>query len=91
MALEDSVLLAMCLRDLRGVAKAFERYEQLRRKRVEALVATSAQMRKRAIPAPLQRVLRDFMLPRLLKDGPRNAAPWLTRHHIHWHEKLAIG
>lgn len=91
MALEDSVLLAMCLRDLRGVAKAFERYEQLRRKRVEALVATSAQMRKRAIPAPLQRVLRDFMLPRLLKDGPRNAAPWLTRHHIDWHEKLAIG
>ncbi|GAA3838179.1 FAD-dependent monooxygenase [Streptomyces coacervatus] len=89
MALEDSVLLAMCLRDLPDIPKAFGRYEQLRRERVERLVATSAQMRKRAIPAPLQRVLRDFMLPRLLKNGPRNAAPWLTRHHIDWHEKLA--
>ncbi|MFF4508943.1 FAD-dependent oxidoreductase [Streptomyces sp. NPDC001401] len=89
MALEDSVLLAMCLRDLPDIPKAFRKYEQLRRERIERLVTTSAQMRKRAIPAPLQRVLRDFMLPRLLKNGPRNAAPWLTRHHIDWHEKVA--
>ncbi|WP_405657778.1 FAD-dependent oxidoreductase [Streptomyces sp. NBC_00079] len=88
MALEDGVTLAMCLRDLPDIPRAFERYEQLRRGRVERLVATSARMRKRAIPAPLQRLLRDIMLPRLLKDGPRNAAPWLTRHHIDWRENL---
>lgn len=87
MAMEDSVVLAKCLRDIPGVDAAFTRYEQLRRPRVEELVATSASMKKRAIPGPLQRLLRDFMLSRLLKDGPRNAAPWLTRHHIDWDEK----
>lgn len=84
MALEDSVVLAKCLRDVHGVEAAFARFEQLRRPRVEELVATSANMKRRAIPGPLQRLLRDFMLSRLLKDGPRNAAPWLTRHHIEW-------
>ncbi|MEB8338053.1 FAD-dependent oxidoreductase [Streptomyces endophyticus] len=87
MALEDSVVLAKCLRDMPGVDAAFTRYEQLRRPRVEELVATSASMKRRAIPGPLQRLLRDFMLSRLLKDGPRNAAPWLTRHHIDSEEK----
>ncbi|WP_425838330.1 FAD-dependent oxidoreductase [Streptomyces fractus] len=89
MALEDSVVLAKCLRDVPGEDAAFERYEQLRRPRVEELVATSASMKRRAIPGPLQRILRDFMLSRLLKDGPRNAAPWLTRHHIDWEEKIS--
>ena len=88
MALEDGVVLAQCLRDLSRPSEAYAEYEQLRRERVERLVATSAQMKKRAIPAPLQRILRDFMLPRLLKNGPRNAAPWLTRHHIDWGEKV---
>ncbi|MFE0256167.1 FAD-dependent oxidoreductase [Streptomyces sp. NPDC059010] len=88
MAIEDAVVLAKCLRDLPHGWPAFSRYEQLRRDRVERLVTTSARMRRRAIPAPLQRVFRDFMLPRLLKRGPRNAAPWLTRHHIDWDESL---
>ncbi|MFJ9179425.1 FAD-dependent oxidoreductase [Streptomyces sp. NPDC102360] len=88
MALEDSIVLAQCLRDVSGIESALERFEQLRRGRAEQLVATSTRMKKRAIPAPLQRLLRDFMLPRLLKDGPRNAAPWLTRHHIDWDEKV---
>jgi 2-polyprenyl-6-methoxyphenol hydroxylase-like FAD-dependent oxidoreductase len=42
MALEDSVTLAKCLRDLPDVSRAFTTYEQLRRPRVEGLVAASA-------------------------------------------------
>jgi 2-polyprenyl-6-methoxyphenol hydroxylase-like FAD-dependent oxidoreductase len=42
MALEDSVVLAQCLRDLPGAPAAFGAYEALRRERVERLVATSA-------------------------------------------------
>ncbi len=42
MALEDSVVLAMCLRDLPDPPSAFAAYERLRRERVEKLVAASA-------------------------------------------------
>ncbi|SEC27461.1 2-polyprenyl-6-methoxyphenol hydroxylase [Amycolatopsis tolypomycina] len=42
MALEDSVVLAQCLRDLPDPASAFAAYEGLRRERVEKLVAASA-------------------------------------------------
>ena len=42
MALEDSVVLAKCLRDLPDPPSAFAAYEHLRRARVEKLVAASA-------------------------------------------------
>lgn len=42
MALEDSVVFAQCLRDFPDFPAAFAAYEQLRRARVERLVATSA-------------------------------------------------
>ncbi|MEV4597296.1 FAD-dependent monooxygenase [Amycolatopsis sp. NPDC049253] len=42
MALEDSVVLALCLRDLPDAPAAFAAYERLRRTRVEKLVAASA-------------------------------------------------
>lgn len=42
MALEDSVVLAQCLRDLPDAPTAFAVYERLRRARVEKLVASSA-------------------------------------------------
>ncbi|RSN30892.1 FAD-dependent oxidoreductase [Amycolatopsis sp. WAC 01416] len=42
MALEDSVVLAQCLRDLPDAPTAFMAYERLRRARVEKLVAGSA-------------------------------------------------
>lgn len=42
MAIEDSVVLAQCLRDRPDPASAFAAYEGLRRERVEKLVASSA-------------------------------------------------
>ncbi|WP_020657838.1 FAD-dependent monooxygenase [Amycolatopsis benzoatilytica] len=42
MALEDSVVLGQCLRDLPDAPAAFAAYERLRRARVEKLVAVSA-------------------------------------------------
>lgn len=44
MALEDSVTLARCLRDLPSPRRAFEAYERLRRGRVESLVELSAEL-----------------------------------------------
>ncbi len=84
MAIEDSVILAQCLRDLPTIDQAFHAYEQLRRERVERLVSTSAKMTGRAIPGHIRRMIRDAMLPMLLRKGPRNTSAWLTKHHIEW-------
>jgi len=89
MAIEDSIVLAQCLRDLPVPKQAFLAFEQRRRERVERVVATSARMGNRALPGPVGRIVRDLMLPRLLKRGPRNAADWLTRYHIDWDERVA--
>jgi 2-polyprenyl-6-methoxyphenol hydroxylase-like FAD-dependent oxidoreductase len=57
MALEDSVILGKCLRDIPGVQAAFEAYTGLRRARVERLVATSAEQgnSNRAVSQPSER------------------------------------
>jgi 2-polyprenyl-6-methoxyphenol hydroxylase-like FAD-dependent oxidoreductase len=39
MAIEDSITLGRCLRDLPNIPAALNAYEQLRRERVEAVVA----------------------------------------------------
>lgn len=49
MALEDSVMLAKCLRDLPTRSEAAARYEQLRRRRVEDIVALSADLSARKL------------------------------------------
>jgi len=88
MAIEDGIVLAQCLRDLPSPGQAFLAFEQRRRERVERVVATSARMGNRALPGPVGRIVRDLMLPRMLKRGPRNAADWLTRHHIDWNDRV---
>ncbi|MYS78634.1 FAD-dependent monooxygenase [Streptomyces sp. SID5926] len=67
MALEDAVVLAKCLREL-PVARALARYEQLRRERVEGIVALGA----RASAAKL-----DGRLP----DG---SLDWVHDYRIDW-------
>ncbi|MGW3960121.1 FAD-dependent oxidoreductase [Amycolatopsis sp. NPDC005003] len=84
MAMEDAVILAKCLRDLREPVVAFRAYEQQRRERVERLVATSAKMGGTATPGPIKRLIRDMAISKRLKSGPRNTAAWLTQHHINW-------
>ena len=48
MAIEDAVVLAKCLRDLPDVSRAFAAYEQLRRERVERVVAQGARSRRQS-------------------------------------------
>ncbi|MBP2320261.1 2-polyprenyl-6-methoxyphenol hydroxylase-like FAD-dependent oxidoreductase [Kibdelosporangium banguiense] len=74
MALEDSVILAKCLRDIPGLEAAFARYTNIRRARVEKLVADSAAQSNRqgqsVRPDPTER-------------------HWLYDHHIDWQEPIS--
>ncbi len=87
LALEDSVLLAKCLRDLPTSQEAFRAYTQLRRPRVERLAAFSANQAEDQTPRR-----RHRWWPRRKKSTPFAADPesraWLYNHHIDWHQTV---
>src|SRR3712207_6469932 len=92
MAIEDAVVLAKCLRDLPDIQQAFVAYEQLRRERVERVVAQGARSSSGKAAGPIARVLRDLMLPVVLKrvasSGERSLA-WMYSYHIDWDDRMA--
>jgi FAD-dependent urate hydroxylase len=92
MAIEDAVVLAKCLRDLPDIEQAFAAYEQLRRERVEHIVAQGARSSSGKAAGPIARVLRDLMLPVILKRAARSgerSLAWVHNYHIDWDEKVA--
>lgn len=86
MAIEDSVTLARCLRD-HPIPAAFARYEQLRRARVERVVAQGKKSGDQKAPGPVARVLRDHVILPLvfkLQRSPGDSTAWLFDHRIDW-------
>jgi 2-polyprenyl-6-methoxyphenol hydroxylase-like FAD-dependent oxidoreductase len=84
MAIEDAVELGRCLRDLPEPRAAFAAYEQLRRSRVERVVADGARSSNAKAAGPVARVLRDALLPLFLRRQGARAAAWLHGYHIDW-------
>jgi len=89
MAIEDSVVLGKCLRDIPDIGRALERYEQLRRERVEKVVAFGKQC-GRALEAggPVRRLSRD-MIARIAysergSEYSHEEMKWLYSHRIDW-------
>ncbi|NLU75355.1 NAD(P)-binding protein [Streptomyces sp. HNM0575] len=60
MALEDAVVLAKSLRDAPDTPSALERYERLRRPRVERNIVNSARLTPRRAPNRMQRTLENY-------------------------------
>jgi 2-polyprenyl-6-methoxyphenol hydroxylase-like FAD-dependent oxidoreductase len=92
-AIEDSVELARCLRDLPEIPTALAHYETARRERVERVVAHGARMGRAKTVGPLGRLLRDLLLPSLIarqaRTGPRSLA-WLFQHHVEFEKPIAL-
>jgi 2-polyprenyl-6-methoxyphenol hydroxylase-like FAD-dependent oxidoreductase len=86
MAIEDAVTLAKCLRDLSDIPAAFHAYEELRRKRVERVVASGMRKIGPRLPGPLKRLLRDLAVARRAR---RPDVDWLHLHHIDWSSDTA--
>jgi FAD-dependent urate hydroxylase len=90
MAIEDAVVLARCLRDLPDTGQAFAAYERLRRARVERIVAHGARTSNSKAAGPVGRVLRDLMMPFILKRVARGESlAWMHDYHIDWDAKVA--
>jgi len=92
LAMEDAVTLAQCLRDLPDTRSAFLAYEQMRRPRVERIVARAARMNSSKIPGPMLRAVRDLVLPMILKrHGSADSQRWIFNHHIEWDAPVPLG
>jgi 2-polyprenyl-6-methoxyphenol hydroxylase-like FAD-dependent oxidoreductase len=69
LALEDAVVLAQCLRDLREPEAAFGTFEALRKARAERIVKLSRRLGKTKVPSRFGAWFRDRTLPFFLKVG----------------------
>ncbi len=69
LALEDAMALARCLRDEPDPPAAFERFERLRRPRVDAIFKEARRQSARKAPTPLSEWFRDRTLPFFLRFG----------------------
>ncbi len=90
LAMEDALVLAMCLRDIPDTGRAFAAYERLRRERAEKVVAYSRKIGNSKTAGPVARWFRDLMMPLALKHfaNPDSHA-WMYRFHVDWEEKVA--
>jgi FAD-dependent urate hydroxylase len=85
LSVEDAVVLAKCLRDLPDPAAAFARFEAARRPRVERIVKWAARINNSKAAGPVGRVVRDAMLPRILRMTADSKALRETfEYHVDW-------
>jgi 2-polyprenyl-6-methoxyphenol hydroxylase-like FAD-dependent oxidoreductase len=89
LAMESAVQLARCLRDLPH-REAFAAYEQMRRERVERIIAAAARGNADKAAGPIARVFRDLFLPVAMKllAKPEKVA-WQFDHRIDWDARVA--
>lgn len=88
MAIEDAVQLARCLRDGPEPEAAFATFVAMRRHRVEKVVAAGARSSNSKAAGPIGRVLRDAVLPIVLRRAS-GGLNWVHDHHIDWDEPVA--
>ena len=90
MAIEDSVVLAKCLRDIQYTEKAFALFEKIRKKRTEKIVKVSQQLGEMfTMTNPVKKWFRNKVtLPLFIKQGLK-PADWIYSHKIDWDEKIS--
>jgi 2-polyprenyl-6-methoxyphenol hydroxylase-like FAD-dependent oxidoreductase len=88
LAFESAVQLARCLRDLPH-DEAFRAYEELRRGRVERIIAQAARTNRDKAAGPVGRLLRDALLPLAFKFADPAKFTWQFDHRIEWDETFS--
>jgi len=92
MAMEDAVVLAMCLRDISNLNQAFSTFEKLRKIRVEKVVKSAQQFGNlMKSNNPLKKLFRNTVLPFMLNKSIVKKMDWLLSYKIDWNEKISVG
>jgi 2-polyprenyl-6-methoxyphenol hydroxylase-like FAD-dependent oxidoreductase len=85
LSIEDAVVLARCLRDQPDHRQAFTRFESLRRPRVERIIKAAARINNSKAAGPVGRVVRDAVLPLILKMvASSKQAQDVYAYHVDW-------
>jgi 2-polyprenyl-6-methoxyphenol hydroxylase-like FAD-dependent oxidoreductase len=87
LSVEDAVLLATSLRDIQPAAAAFTHFETVRRPRVEKIIKAAARINNNKAPGPAGRLLRDRMLPVILRaTANAKSAREVYEYRVGWNE-----
>ena len=90
LSIEDAVLLATSLRAIEPVSAAFTHFETVRRPRVEKIIKAAARIINNKAPSPAGRLLRDLMLPVILRaTANAKSAREVYEYHADWDSQLA--
>jgi 2-polyprenyl-6-methoxyphenol hydroxylase-like FAD-dependent oxidoreductase len=92
MAAEDGVMLAKALRDLPSIPEALNSYEEMRRGRVEKIVAFGARGSSAKVPGRVGRVIRDLFLRLVFRFFVTDRSmAWQYDHRVEWDRELPAG
>ncbi len=83
LAIESAVQLARCLRDLPH-EQAFAAYENMRRARVERIIALAARTNSEKAAGPVARLVRDAVLPLAMRLAKPDKRAWQTGYRVDW-------
>lgn len=85
LSIEDAVVLAATLRDHESSTAAFAAFETIRRPRVERIVKAAARINNNKAPGPFGRMMRDAMLPTVLRlTADTKSSREIYQHHLDW-------
>ena len=90
MALESSIVLAKCMRDISDTQKAFAVYQQLRKPRVEKMILQSRKQGKfSTMRNPVMKWFRWKILPFMLKCASGQLDE-IYNYKTNWNERIEI-
>lgn len=88
LALEDTLVLAQCIRDFSDLQTAFTRFQSLRQSRVQAIIQQARKVGdSKTVPNRFQQFFRDLLLPFFVKLEARKM-DWVYGYRVDWHNKL---
>lgn len=88
LSIEDALVLAQCVRDIGATPAALERFEIIRRPRVERIAKDAARINSNKAATGLARRIRDVVLPIALKLSGTSGVEETYGHHIDWNQKI---
>lgn len=89
LALEDTMVLAQCIRDCKELGTAFKLFEKLRQDRVKKIVASARKVGdSKTVPNKFQQFFRDLLLPVFVKMEAKKM-DWVFSYKVDWHKIIS--
>lgn len=89
LALEDTIVLAKCIRDFPSLEEAFAKFQTLRQSRVQKIVKEARKVGdNKTVPNKFQQFFRDLLLPFFVKMEAKKM-DWIYSYNVDWEERIS--